>query len=97
MIHKRADLHALRQLLDSADVIAVIVRDHQIVDALEVSQFRRRDDAAGISSIEPRPARIHQHRLPRRRDDQRRLAAFDIDGIDLQGLGFSLGRHARHQ
>ena len=79
----------------AADMITVVVRDQQIVDALDSRIVRRREDALRIARVrgiarhraEPagsREAGVDEHRLPGRRDDERGLPALDIDEVDLK-------------
>ena len=88
------ELHPRGQLLHAADVIRVVVRDHEIVDRADARLLHCRGNALGIAQRVRRPAGIHQHRLTRRRDDERRLAAFDVDEIQPQRLR---GRHGRRR
>ena len=67
-------------------MIAVVVRDDEVVDAGHARLLRGGGDAIRVASLEPRVARVDQHRLARRRDDERRLSAFDVDEIDVERL-----------
>jgi hypothetical protein len=46
-------------------------------------------DAVGIAAFISGPARVNQQGLSRRAHDERRLAAFHIDKVNLQRLGVS--------
>ena len=46
-----------------------------------------RGDAVGVAAVIAGPAGIDQHGLAGGRDEQRGLAALDIDEVDLQILG----------
>ena len=76
-----------RELRQPAEVVAVPVRDDQVIDLLQVRVFDRRHDAAGVAHGARRHvARIHEQRFAGRRDEKRRVAAFDVDYIDVEGL-----------
>ena len=81
-----AELHARRQLLHAAHVIVVVVRDDEIVERADARLLHGGRDALGIAQRVGRPAGVDQHRLARRRDDERRLAAFDVDEVQPQRL-----------
>jgi hypothetical protein len=64
-------------------MIAVIVRDDQMVDLLHPCNFRHGfDNSVGIAPT--RIARIDQHRLTRRRNQQRRRSPFNVDPIKIE-------------
>jgi len=65
-------------------VIAVEVRDQQVVDLRQAGIMNRRRDPFRIPSLGARPATVDEQRLPGRRDDQRRLPAFDVNEVDLE-------------
>src|SRR5258708_6918517 len=60
MIDEGSNGHAARQLRDAANVIAMIVRDQQIIDPLSARELCGRDDALGIAAILIRPSCVHQ-------------------------------------
>ena len=78
------DRDALGELLQAADVIDVVVRRDEVVDLLDAGFRKYRHDAIGVARH--RVGRIDQHRFTRRRDDERRLAAFDVEGVDVECL-----------
>src|SRR5207245_5462059 len=65
-------------------VFPVPVGGDEVVDARCARFPEGLLDAIGVARA--RPARVHQHRLPRRRDDQRGRAALHVDPIDLEAL-----------
>lgn len=83
VIDEGSDRNSLRQSGNSADVIYMVMRDQQIVDAMEASLFRRSKDAIGALPVVG-PSRIDQQRPLGRGDKQSGLAAFDVDEVDGQ-------------
>src|SRR5262249_58028408 len=70
-----------------AVVIAVPVRDDQVVDLREAGVFHRIHDSPGISrSRLTAVAGVDQDRFARWRDEQHRAAAFNIDEVELEAL-----------
>ena len=70
-----------------AEVIAVPVRRDQVVDLREAGILDGGHDALGVARRgRAAVARVDQQRLAGRRDEQRRVAAFDVDDVDVQGL-----------
>ena len=67
--------------------LAVIVGDQHVIDLLQSRLMGSGQDAIGIATVIAGPAGIDQQRLTRGAHDQRCLAAFDIDEVDLQRLG----------
>ena len=67
-------------------MVAVVVRDDQIVDPFEARLLHGGGNAIGIAAVEPGVAGVHQQRFTRRRDEQGRLAAFDVDELDVERL-----------
>ena len=86
MIDERAHFDSIHQLRHSADMIAVIVSDQNIIELLDAGLVGGRQDAIGVAAFVSRPAGIDQQRLPRWADNQRRLPALDVDEINLQGF-----------
>ena len=86
VIDEGANRHARRQRRDAADVIGVVVRHDEVVDPRQPGLLHRRRDAIGVAAVEAGVARVDQQRLARRRDNQRRLAAFDVDEVDVERL-----------
>ena len=52
-----------RELRYATDVIAMVVRDDEIIDLLDAGASRCRHDAVGVAALEAGIARIHEHRL----------------------------------
>jgi hypothetical protein len=65
-------------------MIAVIMRQHEVIDLLHARVFERQHDTVGVASSGV--ADIHEQRFTGRRHEQRRLAAFRVDVINLQRL-----------
>jgi hypothetical protein len=65
-------------------VVAVVVREKQVIDLLHARELEHAEDAAEVAFT--RVARVNQQRLARRRDIKRRLAALRIDEIDVERL-----------
>ena len=94
VIDKILDGDAGSKLYHAARMVHVIVRKDQIIDLRDARLPGHSHNAVGIARAGP--AGIHQQGLAGRGQDQRRLAAFDIDEIDFQslvelGLGLGLG------
>ena len=92
VVDERTYRHARRQRRHAADVIGVVVRDHQIVDAREAGLLHGGGDAVGVAIVEADEAGVDQHRLAAWRHQQRRLPAFDVDEMDFERFG-RLGPH----
>ncbi len=86
MVDVIADRDALRQFRHAAEMVAMPVRGDQIVDLGQTGVAGRRHDALGVAHrrVGRHIAGIDQHRLARGRNEQRRLAAFDVDHINIQ-------------
>ena len=98
MVDERADLHVVGELLDAPHMVAVIMRDDDVVQFLDVGVFAGFRNALRIASVEAAPSSIDKHGLAGGADDEGRLAAFDIDKINFQGLcGLRAGRHREHR
>ena len=78
----------------AAHMIAVKVRDQQVIDLLDPGLLRGLVDALGVAIAGRGVAGVHQQALPRGRDDQRGGAAFDVDPIDVQIPGLRVQRGA---
>jgi hypothetical protein len=76
------DRNALRELGKPADVIAVIVRQHEMIDLPHTSILERQHDAIRVASAGI--ADVDEQRFPGWCHEECRLAAFGIDVIDLQ-------------
>ena len=84
VIEKFADLDVLDEIRHAAHVIGMEVGDEHMVDLRDAGVFHRRLNALGVAAIVAGPAGIDQQRSAGRRDEQRGLAAFDVDGVDVQ-------------
>ena len=59
MIDERAHGQLAHELRSAAHMIAVIMRDDQVIDLLHAGAFGGRGDPRSIAHVEPRPAGIH--------------------------------------
>src|SRR5690349_13010405 len=84
MVHKCPHLDSVHELRHAANVVAVIVRDEDIVDRLETGCLCPGNDAVGVATIEIRKSSVDQQRFTLRSDDQSSLSAFDVDEIDFE-------------
>ena len=84
----------------SADVIAVIVRDDEVIDLFHARIGGSGNDAGGVATVAG-IARVDEQRFSRRRDNQRGVSAFDVHDVDLKrfrgaGLRRRIGGHQTH-
>src|SRR5262245_26283077 len=86
MIDKGLYRDLLNQLRHSTHVVAVEMRDYQVIDLLDTGRLRSCTDPLGITAIEPGPAGIDKHRLLGRRNQQCCLPALDVDEVNIQSL-----------
>src|SRR5580704_10869000 len=84
MINKRADLDLLQKLRNSSHMVGVIVSDEHVIDLFQTRELDRLRAAIGVAFVVSRPARIHQERLARGRNQQRQLASLHVEKINLQ-------------
>ncbi len=68
-------------------MVAMVVRDEQVIDLLDLGRFGSLDDPVRVAPLESPPARIDQQRLPGRTDDQRGLPALHVNEEDLERPG----------
>ena len=95
VVEELADLDALDEFRHAANVIGMVVGDEHMIDVRDAGVFHCRLDAIGVAAVVAGPAGIDEQGRAGRRNEQRGLAAFDVDGIDEQVLcGFGL-RHVR--
>ena len=99
VIEKFANLDALHEIRHAAYVVGMKVGDEHLVELRDACIFHRLLNALGVAAVVAGPAGIDQHRSAGRRNNQRGLAAFHIDGVDgkigvcrLRGLGSSRAR-----
>src|SRR5204863_9007063 len=94
MIHKRHNLHAIGELCHAAHMIAVIMRDQDIINLLDLRRLCSAHNPLRISPVDVRPSRIDQHRFARWAYNQRRLPSLDVNEIDLKWFRSFRGRAA---
>jgi hypothetical protein len=79
----------------AAEMIAVPVGRNQMIDLASSRVLDRLEDAAGVARRRcPGIPGINEQRLMGRRDEQRGVATFDIDDVDVQSLGRSSNRES---
>ena len=89
-IENAADRHLVRERGDAADVVAVIVRDDEVVDPLDAGILHRSDDALGVAPWRVQVTCVEQQGLPdaqdsfRGRDDERGLPSFGVDEVNVR-------------
>jgi len=89
-----ANRDARRELGKPAVMIAVPVRDDHVIDLRDARIFRGLDDASCVARCtHAAVARVDEQRLARGRYEERRVAPFDVDDIDLERLRRALRRH----
>ena len=86
VIDERADRNTGCERRNAADVIAVVMRDDQVIDPHDARLCSRRSNPIGVTTVEAGPAGIDEHRLSSRRDEQGGLTTLDVDEINLQRL-----------
>jgi hypothetical protein len=84
MIEKRPDGDLSRKLGHAADVVRMVVRDQHIVQPRNTGLPGRGNDAVCIAVMVAGPSCIDQERVPTGGNEECRLAALDIDKVDLQ-------------
>ena len=89
VVHKVHDRDLFRELRDSSGVIRVVMREYEVVYLADAGLLGRRGDPLRVTAIKSGPACVNQQRLARRGDQQRRLAALDVDEVDIEGGGCS--------
>jgi len=95
VVHVLADRDQLLELGHAAVMVAVPVGDDQAIDLGEAGIFRGGEDAAGVADRAVGVAGIDQQRLACRVHEQRRVAAFDVDDIDVETRARALGARGR--
>ena len=87
MIDELFDGNLRSQFGQAAEVIAMPVRDDQMIDLLEAGVFHGRHDSRGVSRrLRAGIAGVDEQRFARRRNEERRIAALHIDDIDVECL-----------
>ena len=84
VIDEGPDLDTVRELRDTANVVAVIVRDEHVVQLFEPGLMCRRDNAICIAAFVAWPAGIDEKRLSGWAHDERGLATFYVNEINLK-------------
>src|SRR3989442_11509901 len=76
------------KLRHSPEVVAMPVSRDQMIDSLKSGIFHGSDDTARITGSRSSAgvAGIDEQRFTRRGDEKRRVAAFDIDDVDVKCL-----------
>jgi hypothetical protein len=87
VIDELLDRNLRSKLRQPAEVVAVPVRDDQVIDLLELRILDRRHNAPGIAHRAWRHvAGVHQQRFARRRHKEHRIPALHVDDIHIQPL-----------
>ena len=90
MIEKSADRNQLHQFGEAADMVDVVMRRQQIVDAAQSFRFQRGGDALGIAdrlvAEARRPAAVDHQRFVVGGDEQRAARPFEIELDDAQAV-----------
>ena len=76
--------HLLGDVDQAAIVIAVVVRQPEVVDLLHARELQHLENPIQVALAGV--AGVHEQRLPGGRYEQRGLAAFGVDVIDVEGL-----------
>src|SRR5215469_10008561 len=78
-------------------MIAVIMRDYQIVNLSDSSQLCGCNNSVGVSPLESRPAGVDEHRLARRAYEERRLTTLNVNRVNLEGSGCCLRNNTQNK
>ena len=65
-------------------MVAVVVRDQDIVELLESGLVRGGDDAISVPPFVPGPAGVDQQRFSRWAHEERGLATLNVDEVNLE-------------
>ncbi len=84
VIQEMLDGDQLGECRRAADMIAVVMRDHQVVDLLEPGFLGCAKDSLGVAVIRSGIAGVDQQRLPFGSDDESGAAAFNVHPIDVE-------------
>ena len=74
----------LQELRHSANVVVVIVRDQHVVDLREAGAFGSCDNTVSVTAVVAGPSGVDEQRFSSGSDEECRLAAFNVDEVDLQ-------------
>ena len=91
VVDERADGDAVDELGDASGVVDVVVGEEDVVDVVEAGAFGGGGDAVGVAALIVGPACVDEERVVIGGDEERGLAAFDVDEEDLQVAGGVLG------
>ncbi len=97
VIDERMNRQAGGELGNAAGVVAMKMRDQQIVDVRNAGSFGRSGNPVRVPSAVCREAGVDEQRLPGRGLDQGGLTAFDVDEIDVQSVGSGERPRQRHR
>jgi hypothetical protein len=99
VIDERPDREEFRELGHAAVVIRVEMRDEKDVDPADARGTRCSEDSIRVARLRgiarngrkrstlPWKTGVDEERLTARRDDERRLSAFDVDEVDIERAG----------
>ena len=98
VVNEFLDWQFAHQLHHAANMVDVEMRDQDIIELLDLGVLGDLGDSSRVAAAKSGPARVHEHGLARRRDDQRGLAAFHVHEIQFQILRRrQQGQRAREQ
>ena len=87
MIDEFADGDLRGERGEAAEVVAVPVRDDEVIEMREAGVVNRVHDAAGVAVGARRDiAGVHEQRFAGGRDEERGVAALDVDDVDVEGF-----------
>jgi hypothetical protein len=92
VIVKPLDGNSRHEVRHTAHVVGVVVGDEQVIDAADACLVHGGLDALGVAAVMISPAGIDEQRCAGGRDQQRGLAAFDVDCVNDEVLGFGVSR-----
>ena len=94
VVDKRLHRQAPDHFGHAAEMVAVEMRNQQVVQLADARVAGGRQDAIRIAVGEPGVPGVDEHRLSGGRDDQRGLPALDVDEVDVQRSALLRGRRA---
>uniref|UniRef100_E6PWS5 Uncharacterized protein n=1 Tax=mine drainage metagenome TaxID=410659 RepID=E6PWS5_9ZZZZ len=86
VVKERGDRDAAEELRHSADVVVVVVGDKDVVEVVESGFMRDGGDAVSIAAIVVGPSGVDEEGLSGGGDEERGLAALDIEEEDAEFL-----------
>ena len=90
VVEELADFDVLDKVGNPADVVGVEVGDEDFVDRGDAGVLHCGLDAAGVAAVVAAPAGVDEQGVARRRNNERGLAAFDVDGVDEEAGGIAI-------